>query len=91
MLHRSLKFIGAEPNDCVQFPDNHSNFQVIQLDSRPPKNIEMSEEKIICLIAPRRLPSFTTFSRQSEMGLKVFIEMSLISWHILFYRNPKST
>ena len=28
------------------------NFQVIQLDSRSPQNIEMSEEKIICLIAP---------------------------------------
>ena len=52
MLHRSLKFIGAEPNDCVQFPDNHCNFQVIQLDSCSPQNIEMSEEKIICLIAP---------------------------------------
>ena len=51
MLHWSFKFIGARANDCVQFADNHWNFQVIQLDSCSNQNIEMSEEKIICLIA----------------------------------------
>ena len=41
----------------MQFPDNQPKFQVIELD-RPswPPDIEMSEEKIICLIAPAAPP-----------------------------------
>ena len=65
-LVTQFEFIGAEANDCVQFPDNQPKFQVIELD-RPswPPDIEMSEEKIICLIAPAARPSIAASSSSS--------------------------
>ena len=83
MLHRSLKFIGAEPNDCVQFPDNHWNFQVIQLDTCSPKILKCQKKRLFVWLHLSILHNiFQTFRN----GIQ---NLYWISWLILFLPNPK--